>query len=75
MMSIELFFLQYLSYYPNKPYDVGTQKNHLIETILLSTHNKGLESQVRILEHAKNPYLKLWTNTITWQSLPIPKLS
>ena len=52
--SIQFFSQQYLSYYPTKPYDVGTQKNRL-ETILLSTHNIGLEGQIRILEHAKRP--------------------
>ena len=53
--SIQLFSLQYLSYYPTKPYAVGTKKNRLNETILLSTHNIGLEGQIRILKHAKRP--------------------
>ena len=41
--SIQLFPPQYCSYPLTKPYDVGTQKNRLIETILLSTHIIGLE--------------------------------
>ena len=32
---------------------VGTQKNRLTETILLSTHNIGFGGQIRILEHEK----------------------
>ena len=36
-------------------YVVGTQKNRLTETILLSTHNIGFGSQIRILEHDKYP--------------------
>ena len=32
---------------------MGTQKNRLGETILLSTHNIGFGGQIRILEHAK----------------------
>ena len=46
-----IFYPQYLSYYSTKPYVVGTQKKHLTETILLSTHNIGFECQIRILEH------------------------
>ena len=38
---------------------MGTLKNRLIETILLSTHNIGLEGQIRILELSKRPYLEL----------------
>ena len=34
---------------------MGTQKKRLAETILLSNHNMGLESQIRILEDAKHP--------------------
>ena len=34
---------------------MGTQKNRLTETILLSTHNIGLEGQKRVLEYAKCP--------------------
>ena len=37
-------------------YAVGTQKNRLIETILLITHNIGFEGQIRILDHER-PYL------------------
>ena len=33
---------------------MGTQKTHLIETILLSTHNIGLADKIRILEQAKH---------------------
>ena len=33
---------------------MGTQKNRLTETIILSTHNIGLEGQIRILELAKH---------------------
>ena len=43
-----------LSYSLSETYVVGTQKNRLIETILLSTHKIGLEDQIRILEHAKH---------------------
>ena len=53
--SAQVISPQYLFYYPTKPYDEGTQKNRLIETILLSTHNIGLEGQIRILEQAKRP--------------------
>ena len=28
---------------PTKPYDVGSQKNHLTETIILSTNNIEIE--------------------------------
>ena len=34
---------------------MGTQNNRLTETILLSTHNIGLDGQIMILEHAKRP--------------------
>ena len=51
--SLQLFSTKYLSYYPTKPYDIDTQKNHLSETILLSTNNVGLEGQIRLLEPAK----------------------
>ena len=34
---------------------MGTPKNCLSETILLSTHNIGLYGQIRILEHEKRP--------------------
>ena len=47
---------------------MDSQKNRLTETILLSTHNKGLEGQIRILEHAKRPLsraLPMYTYTIT----------
>ena len=40
---------------------MGTQKNRLTETILLSTHNIGLAGQIRILEH-----LELWNQSIVW---------
>ena len=45
----------YSTCYPTKSYVVGTQKNRLTETILLSTHNIGFECQIRILEHEKCP--------------------
>ena len=45
-----LFRPQYLSYYPTKPYVVGTQKNRLIKTILLSTYSIELADEIRILE-------------------------
>ena len=51
--GLQLFSPQYLSYYPTKPHVVRTQKNRLIETILLSTHNIGLADKIRILEQAK----------------------
>ena len=51
----QLFSKQYLSYYPTKPYDVGTQKNRLNETIHLSTHIVGLCCLIKSLEHAKRP--------------------
>ena len=44
-----------LFYHPTKPYDVGTQKNRLSATIILSTHNIGYEGQIRILAHANRP--------------------
>ena len=47
-------------YYPTKPYDVGTQKNRLNETIHLSTHIIGLYGQIRILNIQNAPYLELW---------------
>ena len=43
-----VFSHPYLSYDSSKPYAVGTQKNRLIDTILLSTHNIGFWSQVMI---------------------------
>ena len=46
---------QFLSYYYSKPYVVGTQKNHLTQAILLSTHSIGLEGQIRIFKYAKHP--------------------
>ena len=46
-------FPQFLSYYLSKPNVVGTQKNRFTETLLLGTHNIGLEGPKRILEHAK----------------------
>ena len=36
-----------------KTYGVGTQKNRLTETILLSTHNIGFGSQISNLGHEK----------------------
>ena len=62
-----LFPPQYLSYYPTKPYVVGTQKNRLIEMILLSTHNIGLADKIRVLEQAKCSLSK----TLTKIRLPI----
>ena len=32
---------------------MGTQTNRLTDAIILSTNNKGLKGQIRILEHAK----------------------
>ena len=49
--GLQLFTPKYLSYYPTKPYDMGTLKN--CETILLSAHNIRLEGQIRMLEHSK----------------------
>ena len=37
---------------------MGTQKNRLTATILLSTYNKRFEGQTSILEHAKRPLSK-----------------
>ena len=48
---------QYLTYNPTKPYVVGTQKNSLIETILLSTYFIGLADKIRNLEQAKSSEL------------------
>ena len=42
---------------------VGTQKNRLNETILLSTHNIGFECQMRILEHEKLPLSRALIDT------------
>ena len=36
-----------------KTYVVGTQKNRLTETILLSTHNIGFGDQISMLEREK----------------------
>ena len=47
--SIQLYFQQYLSYHPTEPYAVGTQRNRLIDTILLSTHIIGLDGKIMIL--------------------------
>ena len=38
-----------------KPYVVGTQKNHLTETILLSTHNVGFGRVIREIFFLKVP--------------------
>ena len=47
-----------------KPYDVGTHKNSLIETILLSTHNIAFKWVIREIlcgkYHFAPPYLDLW---------------
>ena len=51
--GIQLFSQHYLYYYSNNPYVVGTQKNRLTETILLSTHNIGFNGQNISLGHAK----------------------
>ena len=40
-------------------YVVGTPKNRLAETILLSTHNIGFGGQISILEQENPPYLEL----------------
>ena len=53
--AYKLFSPQYLSYYPTKPYGIGTQINCPNEMILLSTHNIGLYGQRRILKHTKRP--------------------
>ena len=55
MRGIQLFSPQFLSYYKSKPYVVHTQKNRLTETILLSTHNIGLDGQKMNSEHEKRP--------------------
>ena len=47
--SVQLFSPQFLSYYYSESYVVGTQKNRLSDTILLSTHNIGVQVQIRIL--------------------------
>ena len=57
-----LFSPQYLPYFPIKCYNVGTQKNHLTETILLSTHNIGLEDQLWMLKHGKLPLCRALNN-------------
>ena len=44
-----VFSQQYLSKDSTKPYVVGTQKNRLPETILLSTYNIGFKGHKRIL--------------------------
>ena len=36
-----------------KTFVVGTQKNRLTETIILSTHNIGFGGQIRSLKHTK----------------------
>ena len=46
------------------PYDGVTQKNHLNETILLSTHNIGLEGKIRVLEHAELPLSRAQLHSI-----------
>ena len=51
--GLQISILQFSSYYPTKPYVVGTQKNRRIETIRLSTHNIGLAYRIMILEQAK----------------------
>ena len=38
-LQIRLRNLNYFSYFSTKTYDVGTQKNRLNETVLLSTQN------------------------------------
>ena len=48
MRSKLVFTQQYPSYDSIKPYVVGTQKNCLTETILLSTNNIGFEGYSRI---------------------------
>ena len=68
-MGLQLFSQNHLPYYPIKPFNVGTQKNHLNETIILSTHNIGLEGQIRILEHAKRPLSR------TYKPFPVYKKS
>ena len=52
---------------------MGTQKNRLTETILLSTHNKGFKRQITILEHAKRRLSRaLYKDSIQekWQLCP-----
>ena len=44
------FSILYLSYDSTKPYVMGTQKNRLIERILLSTHNIGFKYLIRVLK-------------------------
>ena len=34
------------------------KKNRLTETIMVSTHNIGLEGQIEILQHAKRPLFR-----------------
>ena len=47
---------------------MGTQKNRLTETILLSPHNIGLEGQIRILEHSKHPFSRALAVCVTKQT-------
>ena len=56
--GIQLFSPQYLSYYSTYPYVVGTQKNRLTETILLSTNNIGFKVNITILNLQNAAYLK-----------------
>ena len=49
--DIQLFSPQNLPYYQRIPYNVGTQKRPLSESILLSIHNIGFKGQLAILEH------------------------
>ena len=53
----------YFAYYLTKTYVVGTQKNRLNETVLLSTQNTCLNSWVENNYNftLKNPYLDLWS--------------
>ena len=45
----------HLSYYLNKPYNVGTQIDRLIKTLPFSTHNIGVYGTLWIREHVKRP--------------------
>ena len=58
-MSKLIFSRQYLSYDSLKLYVVGTQKNRLIETVLLSTHNIGFDGHVIIWGCENSSYLEL----------------
>ena len=49
-----LYDTKYISYYPTKPYDVGSQNDCLVDRIILSTRNIGLEGQIRISEQKTN---------------------